>query len=281
MSSLNSHLPSESEVSYMTSTKPEMNDMLKEDLKSFKKQSTSRFTPRESKVKRGMAMVNNDELQNKLLRQKLEMIQTLQHDIMQMLDQEMEENDHHVTEGDDPSDLVNALEIRTELLRKQMIRRHKQRSKSNSSCYSPHSETIKTTEIDNADDLVEPIETIQASRKGSTISNFDHDVITDDINSVVDAKHMDAPEVSLNKEESDTASIPPGAIQDGNKIEMDDDNNTFELSTIEEQPEYGYQSDSSDTDMLLPKALGNRAKSVTADQNLPTLDEEDSGNPDS
>ena len=45
-----------------------------------------------------------------------------------------------------------------------------------------------------------------------------------------------------------------------------------DLSTIEEQPELGYQSDSSDTEMIFPKGDVKKKGQQT---NLPTLDEED------
>ena len=45
-----------------------------------------------------------------------------------------------------------------------------------------------------------------------------------------------------------------------------------DLSTIEEQPELGYQSDSSDTEMMFTKG---DVKKKGQQINLPTVDEED------
>ena len=61
----------------------------------------------------------------------------------------------------------------------------------------------------------------------------------------------------LAQDEPDAANISSNVIPDNSQLEKGDDNNAFEteLSTIEEQPEFGYNSDSNDTDMLLPKTI--------------------------
>lgn len=393
MSSLNSHLigASESEFSSMHNSKLDLRNVLQSDIRTFHRchrdhvvadgsnsgllnlqgmrtesflghggpgSQTSAGT---GEIRRGTVLQDHGStadqftlLQNKLLKQKLESIQTLQNEIMQMLDTEIEAGSAQLERQDslDPTVLVQNLENRTDLLRRHISRRHH----AGGLCPSPdlisrHDEGEHLSQREETglshEDTQSRKSSIQMTPGPETGSNFaktnvaysnclDDNVEAGDANlpsiHYVDEVKPDSGSLSelAGNPEASAVSGSPGATSEvpsttfdlslggGSVVEADppvpvaddpeelavesggDGSNSYEneLSTIEEQPELGYHSDSSETDTLLVPiragaggggtasgmggAEGGVEKKGSAQTanfgNLPTVLEEDHGN---
>ena len=324
MSSLTSHfnVPSESEFSSMHNSKNDMRDLLKHDFNSFTRQqngqpglrnikSDHNFMARTTgEIKRGMtidsagaggSLEHISHLENKILRQKLEAVQSLQTEILAFLDHEIETHERFHDRGDGVEDaayLVNSLEDRTELLKRHILRRMHQKRKVSEASNSPRESKVEPEVAPFATEPGTDSPTaFLLSRKSSLCHEnmvaLQDDVQPDHCNETIEDNTI--PEVFMNATANlaPTSSLPdtvdsypdPGEL-DPESIDSSatmasaesaspaDAAYELELSTIEEQPELGYQSDSSDTEMLLPKNETGKGK-YKKNVNLETVDEEE------
>ncbi|TRY79483.1 hypothetical protein TCAL_13651 [Tigriopus californicus] len=267
-------------------------------------------------IKRGMSIrsaPSTDHLvhaQNKHLRRKLEKLQQLQAEIINQLDSEIEAN-HHLDQDSipaDPVELVTSLEERTNLLRNQVGRR---RNKSlqgeppitmglNMDKSQPDDGTVDPLPTDSPKDAstILPYVSVPSSSRSSEMcsdyggrkhSNKSGQLDIPHITCTVglDGQDGKAWQSTNINDETRPPSEEDEEIEEEPKFDKDnapsgqstpeDPSYTMDLSTIEEQPELGYQSDSNESDTLLPRADNENGRgNLIQFPNLSTVHEEDS-----
>eukprot|EP00095_Tigriopus_kingsejongensis_P010038 maker-scaffold231_size243715-snap-gene-1.38 protein:Tk10038 transcript:maker-scaffold231_size243715-snap-gene-1.38-mRNA-1 annotation:"Bestrophin-2 " len=266
---------------------------------------------RGGEIKRGMSIrsaPSTDHLihaQNKHLRRKLEKLQRLQGEILLQLDREIEENNHLESEAipADPVDLIASLEERTNALRRHIgSRRH--RNSFNESSHSPGQSQEKHSfdegthptgdpPSNNAGDnpskesLAVPPNSLPCSSRSSETGETNRKTSIksgSEVPKITCSNASNDPGDGSKWSPSNDETRPPSEEdeedfdKDGNpsgQSTPEDPSYTMDLSTIEEQPELGYQSDSNESEGLLSRRDSDGKMNLIQFPNLTTVHEHD------
>lgn len=267
-----------------------------------------------NEIKRGMSIrsaPSNDHLvhaQNKHLRRKLEKLQQLQAEIISQLDSEIEANNHldqdHISA--DPVELVSSLEERTHLLRNQVGRRRNKSFQGDPPLAMSLNLDKSLPEDAMADPLptgspkdssvIHPFASVPSSSRTSEIApdygTRKHSIKSGQLDvphktqGGLDAQDGKAWQSTNTSDETRPPSEEDEEIEEEPKFDKDngpsgqstpeDPSYTMDLSTIEEQPELGYQSDSNESESLLPRGDNESGRgNLIQFPNLSTVHEED------
>ena len=248
---------------------------------------------------------------NKQLRQRLQALQSAQSEVIRLLDKEiLLEDAANLT---DPVEIVGALEERTEMLRRQLKSRNVSESANGVGEESMAAEEAPnaTTQCQQSPPFstprrggYEPQQTdLLAAQDGSFENQLTPDTesaaAVDLAKRLLTAKDASQPDIEIwHGYESEVADISNGggdaAVQplepkaaelppSGGGEEMPEGTAAVvdvgygtELTTIEEQPELGYQSDSSETEALLPASATTKTKHKS---DLTTVEESEESAP--